>query len=1041
MSVLQYINLGLDLLVLIALIFCLLRGFIIGFNKSTRRVISIVVPFVLLAIFLGSIAVKILETDISEYNIIEGFTSVKDYAVTLIQENIYTNGSVDVPNSELLVFAESLAVGILKFVIYTVGTILIFAIIGPILRLILSFFNMLIFDDKVVDEKTGKKVKKRKTLFSRLLGMGMGFLEFAVFFIVFLIPIFGTLSITKLAIDDFEQTYEIIENTENSEEVTVSSETSGLNSLLEMLLKTPDKDLTNSTTEELFTEFNNQFDSCITRKIFNITRDKKNDLTVDAKYIGSLLTVKTEHGKLDFVEEYANLRQIIPVVTSKIEVTEEKVMFDFAGVSEEDVTKICDVLKNIQSVKIILPVGFEYLCYAVESGDFEGVEINLSGIKEIDINKEMDTLIDVIQEVAVAAVNLKIDINDPLSIVEDPKLKDSFGDIVNSLLKLQVINKIGVPFVVEKLSELVAKIDKIDTQYLEELITEENLLKILKDDSVLLVDTLQKIYGVGKELINGTSQKLDPISEDEEVLIKESIINIFNLTVIDGHEEGLIKTLLSVEAIKEYVPENVMDDLQINWETEPEKIADIILSVIPVINVENISFEYFIDNKDLTLDIVGKVAESDLFRKAGVLLLESLYNLQVGKEDSVIPEGLQGILNFEALKNTTSEEFKAEMINIVEIIYGLKDLNILFTEDGNIDLNNPEAIKNLLERIFDIGLIKGNETELMNFLIDTFELNSMLEEYGITLEIENVDWETEPGKLANVIIEISNLCGGDLSSLDFTTILEIDPETGQRDQETINQIGKVLDAFNESQIFEPIIFDLIGTLVSNIDDSLSFDLTFSSTEKELIKTNGWANEINRTLNVYDIASESLLGAEDLSSIKGSDVSAIMKEASGSVIASKVLGTVLVETLGVNGYDKLPKNDDGTYKYDFTDPNVLNEQADNIGGLIDLANSMTNLTTETMTEEETVQKLVDELKNLENNELAKDVINEVASEYLGSEIDLSEANFEEEAVILEDVFEIYHADPDNFNLETNTELKEKVEESALAKSILEMLGLA
>ena len=67
MSVLQYINLGLDLLVLIALVFCLLRGFIIGFNKSTRRVISIVVPFVLLAIFLGSIAVKILEEELKVF--------------------------------------------------------------------------------------------------------------------------------------------------------------------------------------------------------------------------------------------------------------------------------------------------------------------------------------------------------------------------------------------------------------------------------------------------------------------------------------------------------------------------------------------------------------------------------------------------------------------------------------------------------------------------------------------------------------------------------------------------------------------------------------------------------------------------------------------------------------------------------------------------------------------------------------------------------------------------------------------------------------
>ena len=84
---------------------------------------------------------------------------------------------------------------------------------------------------------------------------------------------------------------------------------------------------------------------------------------------------------------------------------------------------------------------------------------------------------------------------------------------------------------------------------------------------------------------------------------------------------------------------------------------------------------------------------------------------------------------------------------------------------------------------------------------------------------------------------------------------------------------------------------------------------------------------------------------------------------------------------------------------------------------------------------------DTLAKIEENELAKEVISDVASEYLGTEIDLSTTDFNVEADVLEDVFEIYHADPENFDLSTNEELKEKVEESELAKSILEFLGLA
>ena len=105
MSILQYINLGLDLLVVGVLLFCLLRGFISGFKKSLIRVIAFVVPFVLLICFLGDIAKSLLGFDISQFDIGDGFTTVNDFVITFIKENVYQNGTMDIENSELYIFA------------------------------------------------------------------------------------------------------------------------------------------------------------------------------------------------------------------------------------------------------------------------------------------------------------------------------------------------------------------------------------------------------------------------------------------------------------------------------------------------------------------------------------------------------------------------------------------------------------------------------------------------------------------------------------------------------------------------------------------------------------------------------------------------------------------------------------------------------------------------------------------------------------------------------------------------------------------------
>ena len=1044
MSILQIINLVLDGFIGIVLLLCLLGGFGRGINKSTRRVISIVVPFVLLVSFLGLIANKILEFDLSQWTNGE-FTTVKDFAVNFISENIYTTEGTNIAETELYVFAEAVAVGVLKLVLYLVGILLIYVLIAPLIRIILGIINSIIFPKKVKDPDTGKMVKRKKTMASRLFGMLIGFGEFAVFFIVFSLPLFGTISLAKLAVDDGQQLLTIMDKMEKSNEEQVSSE-SGIDQILIKMLKTNENDLSDKTTDQLFEEFNKQYNSSVIRTLLNITKSKKTELSMDSKYLGSLLTVKTEHGKLDFVEEYANLRRVIPVVTSKFETGESgELTFAFDKITDTDVAIVCDTLKNIQLVKIVLPVGYEYVCYLIENGEFAEIEnsgIDLGQIKDIDINKELDTLIDVIGEVTTAAVNLEIDLNNPLSVIEDPHLKDSFSDIMSSLLKLQIVSKIGVPFAADKLKEALENIEQIDATEILPLITTENLINSLQNDGTKIVEILQEVYKVGKDKIEDSSAEINLNTPENKLAVEQIIIKLFDITLIKGHEESLLRTLLSFDQIKKYVSaDDLFDGETINWETEPQKIASIVTSALPLFSMEEFTLEAVIEDKTTIISLVEAIGSSDLIRKAAITLLSNLYDSEASKEDSAIPVEFKDIIDFNKLKGLTSEEFKTELVNLVEILYDLKDMNILFGEEGaSFDLSNEEALTDIITRIFNVCLIKGNESSIIEFMLNKFEINGMLEEYGIHLELTNINWETEPENLAAVVSKISALAGGDLANIDFTTILEKDPDTGLRNEEKITQIADLLNAFNNSQIFEPVIFDLIDTLISNLDESLNFDLSFSNEEKASIKNNGWKNEIDRTLNVYDIATEKLLGAEDISSIKGSDISDIMKEASGSIIASKVLGTVLIDTLGTNGFDKLPKNDDGTYKYDFTDPNVLLEQADNIGHIVDLANSMTNLNTDTMTEAETIDQLVEEIRKIEENEIAKEIISDIASEYLGEEIDLSNADFNKEADIIKDAFDVYQSDPENFDIESNPELKEKLEDSELAKSILEFLGL-
>ena len=244
------------------------------------------------------------------------------------------------------------------------------------------------------------------------------------------------------------------------------------------------------------------------------------------------------------------------------------------------------------------------------------------------------------------------------------------------------------------------------------------------------------------------------------------------------------------------------------------------------------------------------------------------------------------------------------------------------------------------------------------------------------------------------------------------------------EEEEIDKIAKLFESVASSELFKPIIYQLI--------DNVGYEINITEEDKVKIEANGWYNEIKSLLSIIGDAQE-LLENGDLESLNGSQVETLMLDASNGIITSKVVGNILTTALGPDGLNINTVDENGNSKYDFTDPEVLKKEAKNIANLIDLANGLSNIDLEN---EDTITLVTDALANIENNELAKDFVKEI----IGEDVNLEEVS--KDADLIKDVYEEYQKseDKENFVLDPNSEIATKLEESGLAKTILEMMGI-
>ncbi len=720
-----------------------------------------------------------------------------------------------------------------------------------------------------------------------------------------------------------------------------------------------------------------------------------------------------------------DLKELFTALLNNEKVTVENIDFEDEQLTTS-LEKLLDTLLNLTIIKGSEEALLEYVINLI--GASSNVEINAKeilyqdGQKYINWDLEKSYIIDSV----IGLVKItKLD-------VSDQDVSDWVDILANSPHTETVIKSITSSIVIKNIvAELTfnaVQKEKLPEE-LKSILTKEAIIQIIENDFIALFNIIKKINNspIKEDILNliTSENKFEPDFTDPSVqsIFKEVIIDIFNLSIIDGNEEILIKSLLSnIGGFDINLDDILYDDLgntYINWDIEVSVLCDALIEVINIFGTDftDLSFEIFkeklLNDKEKTSKFVDIISESEIVRK---VILDKLPGII---KSASLPAQIKDFFTLEKFEKLEEKEiFKKEVKLLLDVVIDFLSLDITDFSSFEINKENEELLKQTLLKAIESTFIKGEEKALFELFINSTNFNETLENNGITLDLNKVtNWHNELVISIDIAISFIDIAGSSEFALE-------DLFKGNMSEEEINKVSVLFDQIGQSEIFKPIVYQLI--------DKVGYDISLTETDKVNIEENGFGKEISTLLGLLGEA-QGLLEESDLSTLEGSSVEQIMLKASEGIITSKVVGTLLETALGKDGLDILPLDDSGNYKYDFKDPNVLKEQATNIGNLVDIANKVNNFN---INESTSITDITNAIKDLESNELAEDMLKEIT----GVEIDLESTDISEEATLIEDVYNEYKNSSDKDNFIPSEEAIEKLEDSNLASTILEMLGI-
>jgi hypothetical protein len=829
-SLFLYFNIAMVVFLVLGALF----GFLKGFFKSTYN-LAVFVGLLIIGIIISPIFVKIiLNFDISSVVDVDYdgviITSLSA-SITPIAEKIMPElaGKV-VPGTEMYELVYQLMVTISRLIFIIVWyflTISIFKFISWIVYLII---------------RPRKKNRKKKTLNSRLLGMGIGFVHVVVVMFIISIPMGG---ITSLAA---------------SAQNLIPSNDEGDLAFFEE--ETPLIDLASGDSDELMTlmiDFSKKLSKDYRKTVIGGISGfiKIDGEGLDERFFSSLFSVKYNKQNIRLTSELKKGLSIYSLIEEKID--EDISIQEVLSLDEETLNYIIDTIKELKIINIIPPVGLEfaYLTGELDMITQEDYQAILTEIKAVNFSNDISSIADVGVKAGKLGLLEKQETDYYLNLDVD-KVKELFIGI-GSLELLDAIDSFAF--------DLLLNMPEVNDALINANIDPEeiNLSNVSLGDEVTNLGNIYEAFVEMKIAYNDETQtvNLELVSDDS--------INLFSTAI---YESLLFSQNINVltNILIEQLPAEYRDVLTIDIIEQNDFVSILSLGVILIkTNILSEEFDFTDLFGEETMDkIATHISNSHLLADningvLDIILTEADLPFKIDIPEDLTWYGDTGKTELKALLGSAGQLFEL----------GIAEEN--FVE--NLNSTNIEELSDVMD---DSVILMHNMNNLLDFVIGESGINDT-----VTITIRDIDWESTEGKeefrniLGSValIFEAKLLDNPNLAELSDGTIdTNEDGIINEDDDNIINDLAKKLSS---SIIIKDNLSSIIDQLVTTEIPDLEFE-TFTDpddwTETEL-------DSIFRSVKII-ITKENI--PEDLFALSENEID--------TVLSSRLIGQIFVKTI-------------------------------------------------------------------------------------------------------------------------------------------------
>ncbi len=525
------------------------------------------------------------------------------------------------------------------------------------------------------------------------------------------------------------------------------------------------------------------------------------------------------------------------------------------------------------------------------------------------------------------------------------------------------------------------------------------------------------------------------------ILEKDSKYNGDVLKAVIANKEDVIEFVKNTDILETFMPA-VLEILEANGSLEKDVISE--LKKIDFVNDK----AYLADILNIILDFI-ETTELDLENPTKILANPSLPNALKGLGEALKETTFMDLL-LDLLQDTMDKALEESQVDLSELLVVLDVTRIekekLSTDlyqigiiansiynvgllEGNPDLlAKPEELKKLINAVLDISLVKGNEANIIDALLEMSGLKESLAELNVEFNYTDINWEEEKVALGNIVDAIASAYQN-IPEFDFNKITEYIKNDNEREY-----IVKIVSSLMESSLIgKNFVTDFLFGEFNDILPGVVLS------EFDINKVQSWENELNAVFELVSVLEEGF----DIEKMTEDELQKIILIASGtkenpcyltSYILGSIINNALKEVLSDNSYNEFIKN------HDLTNPSDLRRSTKDIVSIVALSKIVVEEPEfENWTDEE-IKDLCDAVASLNTKDgtvtttVLYEMINETGASVTKEEI--INADLDKESAYLEDILKAIQTGKSNSEIEKIVE--EAKENTTIISAIIDQL---